>query len=82
MGELDLIWRGSGGAQDRSCVYRFVSAVMITSAVFIIFTYSLLLISGFRTATGDDKSHEAASLGKHSSVPQYFQTSPKLFAGT
>lgn len=81
MGELDLIQRGSGAAENRSCVYRFVSAVMVTSAVFVLFTYSMLLISGFRTVTGDDRSHETASSGKHSSVPQYFQTSPKLFAG-
>jgi hypothetical protein len=80
-GELDFFQRGPGRTESRSCAFRFFSAVLITSAVFVLLTYTLLFVSGFRTAGGWTIDQGQSSSGKTSSVPEYFQTSPKLYAG-
>ena len=80
-GELDFFERDSGRTNARSHTARFVSAVMITSAVFVMLTYTLLFVSGFRTVIARPANQQTQSSSKTSSIPQYFQTSPKLFAG-
>ena len=80
-GELDFFQRGPSRAESRSCAVRFVSAVLVTSAVFVMLTYTLLFVSGFRSVGGRGFDQEAASSSTRSSIPEYFQTSPKLYAG-
>ena len=59
-------------------VYRFVSACIVASAIFVMFTFTLLLLSGFGAVSGAVIERQATTT---SSVPQWFQTTPELFAG-
>jgi hypothetical protein len=68
-----------------SCAYRFVSASLIASGIFIMLTFTLLFVSGFTAVNGGLLNRQAASSTTASTasttVPNYFQTSPELYAG-
>jgi len=57
--------------------------VIASSGVFIMFTFLLLFLSGFATVDGIavERQASSASIASTSSVPQYFQTTPELYAG-
>jgi hypothetical protein len=62
-------------------VYRFVSACLIASGIFVMFTYTLLFVSGFTAVSGGLLNRQAGASSSSSSLPQYFQTTPELYAG-
>jgi hypothetical protein len=57
--------------------------VIASSGAFVMFTFLLLFLSGFAAVDGIaiEKQALLASIASTSSVPQYFQTTPELYAG-
>ena len=57
--------------------------VIASSGAFIMFTFLLLFLSGFATVDGIavERQASSATLTSTSSVLQYFQTTPELYAG-
>jgi hypothetical protein len=56
---------------------RFLSVCIIASAVFVMYTFLVLFLSSFSAVNGLAVARQAST----STVPQWFQTTPELFAG-
>ncbi|KIW00552.1 uncharacterized protein PV09_07907 [Verruconis gallopava] len=72
----DIFEPDPGARRSRYCIYQLVSACLVASGIFVMLTYTLLFVSGFSAVSGG-VLNEASS----SSVPQYFQTTPEIYAG-
>lgn len=62
-------------------IFRLIA--IASSGVFIMFTFLLLFLSGFANVDGSavERQVSSASIASTSSVPQYFQTTPEIYAG-
>jgi hypothetical protein len=79
-GSWKHIFEPDPSRQKSSCfsAYCFVSVCLVASGIFVMFTYTLLLVSGFTAVSGGLLDRQAAS---SPSMPQYFQTTPEVYAG-
>jgi hypothetical protein len=55
-------------------IYRFLATCLLASALFVMYTFILLFLSSFNAVSG-------ISVETSSHVPDYFQTTPELYAG-
>jgi hypothetical protein len=61
----------------------FRLAIIASTGAFVMFTFLLLFLSGFAAVDGIaiERQASSVSIASTSSVPQYFQTTPELYAG-
>jgi hypothetical protein len=79
--EQRLSWRADRDPFDEGVsalpANRFLSACIIASAVFVMYTFLVLFLGSFSAVNGLAVARQAST----STVPQYFQTTPEVFAG-